>query len=595
MRLLDELQFYSDDVISGKVTACKKHIWACMRFMYDLERSKNHDPDFPYIFDSERAGENPEEKGRGGFLNWMRLFVHRKGPLRNQKIEPHIIQKFIFGNVYGWYDVETDLRRFTKMYWQVARKNAKSQSLSCVGSYETMAFLPKDEISEVYCVATKADQAKIVLKGAKQMLDKCDILSGKWKFSREKIIHIKTDSEMKALSDEDRRNGDGLNPQCGIIDEYHAHETTEAYDVIDSGMGMREQPLLCIITTAGFFLLHPCYSIEYSLVSKILNPDIPFDIPSYFAMVNELDKNESSETVTINGRKVPPGGIIDDIFDEKCWVKANPIVCSNEVGLRYLRKKVQEAKAAPEKMRNVLTKHFNIWVNNRHQGYMDMAAWAVCGVFDAEQLPDTQKMRPVAGFDMSSTIDLTSVSFIFDIDELYYVRSHSFMPEERVKEREDKDSMPYSLWAEQGWITLTPGAEVNYHTVLDWTIEEYKKNNWLKGEACFDRHLATWLEHELDKKKFTPIDIPQSYTGLSLATKEFRAKVLNRRIMHCNDPVLTMAMANAVTRKGPSENIMLDKAASKLRIDPAAATINAFVRVIANEKPKKKRGRIAIL
>ena len=96
-----ELIQYSEDVLNGDIVACKKHKWACRRFLYDLEREGTED--FPYIFDEERAER---------FFDWMRLFKHRKGVLAGQYIEPHIIQKFNFGNIYGWIHTETELRRF---------------------------------------------------------------------------------------------------------------------------------------------------------------------------------------------------------------------------------------------------------------------------------------------------------------------------------------------------------------------------------------------------------------------------------------------------------------------------------------------------
>ncbi len=139
--LRDQLIEYSEQVINGDIVACQKHKWSCQRFLFDLEREGTEE--FPYIFDDER-GER--------FLDWMRLFKHRKGVLAGEYIEPHIIQQFIFGNIYGWIHKDTGLRRFRKGYWQVARKNAKSQSLGGVGSYEASAF---GELSgEVYCAAT---------------------------------------------------------------------------------------------------------------------------------------------------------------------------------------------------------------------------------------------------------------------------------------------------------------------------------------------------------------------------------------------------------------------------------------------------------
>lgn len=129
---------------------------------------------------------------------------------------------------------------------------------------------------------------------------------------------------MRALSKEDRKEADGFSPKCAIIDEYHAHETDEIYNIMASGMGARPDRLLIIITTAGFELNNPCYRIEYQYVSNILDPDNPIKNEEYFVMINELDRDENGE-------------LIDDIKDETVWIKANPILASYPEGVDYLR------------------------------------------------------------------------------------------------------------------------------------------------------------------------------------------------------------------------------------------------------------------
>jgi phage terminase large subunit-like protein len=358
--LRDDLIQYSQDVTSGKVTACQKHKWACERFLRDLSREGTDE--FPFVFSEEKANR---------FLDWMRLFKHRKGVLKGEHIEPHIIQKFVFGNIYGWIHKDTGYRRFNKAYWQVGRKNAKSQSLSCVRSYEEMAF--GEGASEVYCTATKRKQARIVYDETVAMLNGCPELKGKYKIAYGQIVHKKTGSIMEALSKEDGKKGDGYNPQCGIIDEYHAHETSEMYDIIDSGMVARPQPLLMIITTAGFDLSNPCYSVEYKLVSHILDPHNPYENENYFVMINELDKEDLEKD--------------EGIKNEAVWGKANPIVCSYPEGIDSIRKRLNLALEAPEKMRDFLTKTLNVWVQMREFGYMDLSKWAKCGKnFDIEIL-----------------------------------------------------------------------------------------------------------------------------------------------------------------------------------------------------------------
>lgn len=568
--LTAELIQYSNDIISGKIIACKKHRWACMRFLRDIDRQGS--PDFPYKFDESKAES---------FFEWARLFKHTKGVLTGQLIEPAIIHKFIFGNVYGWIHTETGYRRFNKFYWQVARKNGKSQWLSIVASYELMAFDESGEsVNEIYCAATKSEQAKIVYNETVRMLKSCSWLKDRYKVAYGNIVHLKSGSFMRPLSEEDKDTGDGFNPQCGIIDEYHAHKTSEAYDIIDSGMGARPEPLLGIITTAGFDLTVPCYVVEYDLVSKILNPDIDLDIVSYFVMICELDKNDSIETIIVNGKEVEPGDLIDDIKDESTWAKANPVICSYPVGIDYLRKKLVEALESPQKMRNFLTKHLNHWINMRECGYMDMAKWAACkGI-----IPDLRGKTCYLGGDLSAKLDLTSVNFEFVIEDKYIVLNHSFMPEATYNVKCKIDKVDYGAWVKGGWLTLTPGAVVDYRSVKKWFLEKAESEGWFVAEYGFDPWGNAQMAGDLIDEGKTVIEIVQGIKTLSEPTKDFLNMVISQRVIHDGNPILSWAMSNAIVDVvDRNKNIILNKKKSRERIDPVAACINSHVRAMLNK------------
>ncbi|PNQ81951.1 terminase large subunit [Paenibacillus sp. F4] len=552
--IFDELVLYSEMVLNGEIVACQKHKRACERFLKDLDRQDTDE--FPYVFVEEYAER---------FLDWMRLFKHRKGALAGQYIEPHIIQKFVFGNIYGWVHRETGLRRFNKAYWQVARKNAKSQSLACVGSYETIAF--GEYSSEVYCAATKKKQSKIVWNEAAAMLKGCAALikRGTIKIANGLIQHLKSESFMEALSKEDGKEGDGTNVQCGIVDEYHLHKTTEFYDVLVSGMIAREQPLLMIITTAGRNLNNPCYRIEYNYVSKLLDPNVDLDNDEYFAMVNELDDG-------------------DDIKDERNWPKANPIVTTYPAGIKMLRSELKMALADPEKMVNYKIKNMNLWVDAKQSGYMDMSKWKACGASDENPMPDTTGLEVIAGIDLSRTIDLTSCSFEIQLpDGRLAVFSHSFMPEDTLKARKQTDKMPYDLWVDQGWITITPGSVVDYDFIMQYIPTKAEQNGWKIKEICYDPYNATQFSNAMQAEGYEMIEIRQGIKTLNYPSKNFRDEVYKQNVIHENDPVLGWAMSNAVTKEDAQGNIMLDKSKSIERIDPAAALINAHVRVAVPE------------
>lgn len=562
MTIKEELIQYAKDCINDTKHCCQKHRWACERFLRDISREGTDE--FPYIFDDAKAER---------FYKWASLHKHTKGVLVNTPIIFTPIQRFIFGNIYGWIHKDTGYRRFTKAYWQVGRKNAKSQSLGLVGDYELMAL--GEDNSEVYIGATKTLQAKIIYNEVLAMLKKSSALfKGKWKEAYSTIVHIKSNSIMRALSKDDGKTGDGLNPQCGLIDEYHAHPTDEILEVIKTGMIARRQPLLFIITTAGNNLGGPCYRIEYPLVSQILNPDIEFDIPDYFCMVNELDRDEE-------------GNLIDDINDEECWIKANPIAATYEVGLKNIRSNYISAIKSPEKMVSFMTKNMNIWVKQSAQSYIDMAKWKARGRLNEDFENDLgislYGYDAYVGIDVSKTIDLTAAGIVIPVDinnsKKFITLAHGFIPEETVQTKERTDKIPYRLWSERGWLTITPGEIVDYRFMTKWIEETLNKYGLNIKDVCYDPYNATHYTQELESNKgWGIVEIRQGIITLSEPTKSFRAETYQGNILHPINDLLDWAISNAVTKVDAQENIMLDKAKSTERIDPIAAIINAYTR-----------------
>jgi len=579
---------YSNDVVNGKVIACQKHIWVCMRFLSDVDRSKN-DPSFEYEFDGDRAE---------AFSEWCGIFKHTKGVLAGKPVELVPVTHFIFGNIYGWYNKKNGYRRFNRFYWQVARKNAKSQLMSIQSSYELFVF-PENEVSEVYCGATKKKQAEIVYNELVSIIESCEeLINGEDYTTTNGMLTVISDdfckgSFMRALSSDDETKGDGLNPQFGLVDEYHASVSSKLLDILDSAMMSRGSPLLGIITTAGYELNNPCYRVEYNLISNIINPDIPTNIESYFVMVNELDSNMSDQPITVNGKTIEPGGLIDDINDPEVWPKSNPILASYEVGRDKIAKRLELAKEAPEKMRDFMTKTMNVWVNERSFGFMNMSKWNNGQVSQEEFFEllakNTNKVCYV-GLDLSAKLDLTSVTFEFvGDDDRYYIFSHSFMPSEMFHKKIKTDKVPYDLWESKGWLTVTEGGVVDYRAVKKWLMDTCEDNEWTIEEVCIDPHGATQLSSDFIEGGVEVVEIRQGMLTLSEPTKDVRYMAYSDRLVFAENHLLSWAMGNCVTRSIHNGSIMLDKAKAKQRIDPAAALVNAHTRAMCVEVESQNR------
>lgn len=550
MTLKELLIQWSKEVIASKKGHCIKEKWACMRFLRDVEREGTKE--FPYYFDDESGLR---------FLEWMTKFKHTKGVLAGQYIDPAPIQIFNFGNIYGWKRMKDDTRRFRLSYWQVARKNAKTQSNACVASYEMSAL--GEPLAEVYVGATQTDQAKILWNETYNQIMSSDF-KDKFTKSYGNIVHTKSGGFTKALSKEAGKTGDGLNPQAGLVDEYHAHTTSEIYDVLISGMAARPQPLLSIITTAGFELSNPCYSVEYEYVSNILNPESDVENDEYFVMINELD----------------PG---DDIKDESNWLKANPIVASNENGLDYLRGQLKLALEVPEKMRGFLTKNMNVWVDMPEAGYMDMDKWNSSVTTDEEF--ETFAKSPYAknyiGFDLSMTTDLTAVSLVSVKDGEYRVKQWSFMPKDKFRERMAIDKIRFDVFLDRGELILCEGATINQHDIKAKILALAHEYN--VQEICYDPYQSALLVYELEQEGHTLVTVPQGIMTLSDPTKKFRESVYQGKVKHLDDKLLKWSMSNARLQMDDKENVKVSKKKSKDRIDPVDAIINAFLRAQASQ------------
>lgn len=539
--IMERVFAYCENILNGKINSCKKHRWAIERFIRDYEECQSEDS--PFYFDGEIAED---------FYWFAKEFKHVEGILAGESVELTDFQLFLAANIFGFKKKINGARRFRKAFIQLARKNAKSQFLAIVAAFCT--FLG-DEKQRAYIAGWTRDQSSEVYEAVKTGISSSELLEGKWKEAYSTIEIFKNGSVVVPLSKEARKTGDGKNPSLGIVDEYHAHETDEIYDVLSSGMVARKEPLMFIITTAGFDLSRPCYR-EYEYVSDILDPSKNVENDDYFVMICELEKN-------------------DDIKDESNWIKANPIVATYEEGLEGIRSDLKVALDRPEKMRAFLTKNMNIWVDKKDNGYMDMSKWQKCEVDNLDFSGATLWI----GCDLSMTTDLTSVGWVgMDDEGDFIVGQHSFMPEARLKEKMATDKVRYDLWAEQGYLTLTPGEMVDYTIVESW-IENFSKDKEIQ-EFDYDKWNALHLAQNLENKGFVCVEIPQRIANLSIPTKTFREKVYEKKVKHNGDPVLFWALNNAVIKMDDQENIMISKKISKNRIDPAAAVLNAFARAM---------------
>ena len=537
---------YARDVVAGDVVAGELTRLACQRHLDDLER------DWQYTFDAARADRA---------CRFIGLLPHIKGRLAGQLIRLEPWQIFIVASIFGWIHRDTGLRRYRSAYIAVARKNAKSTLSSGIALY--MLCADDEAGAEIYSAATTRDQARIVWADARAMVARTPGLRRKFG-AKNYAHHIEIPSEnsiFRPLSRDTGGNLDGLNVHCAIIDELHAHKTRELYDVIDTATGAREQPLILMITTAGFDPSSICYERQV-YTQQVLRGD-SWD-PSWFGLIYTVDKEDLEDQEAL-------------LTDESLWQKSNPNL-DVSVSREDMQRKAAQALAVKSSRPNYLTKHLNVWVEGG-ASWLDIVAW------DATEDPDLDISAYIGqqcwiAADLASKIDVACVAYVFDrIDG----PGHAVFVRHYVSERaaDRSRNSQYAGWAADQHLIVTPGDVTDYGKIED----DLRQAAVDYDVACVavDPWQAEHLRQRLDADGLPTLELRQSVQSLSEPAKSLEAAIISGNIVHGSDPVLRWMLGNVVCYVNNKDEIYPRKVRPEQKIDGAVALIMAFGRAISDE------------
>jgi phage terminase large subunit-like protein len=527
---------YADGVVSGKIVACHWVKRACQRQLDDLAR------DWQYKFDAKKANR---------ICAFAEGLPHIKGEWA--KRGEHLIlepwQIFIYTTVFGWIDKSTGLRRFRIVYNEMARKNGKSAMSAPVGIY--MLCADGEQGAEIYSAATTRDQARIVWEAAKIMVERERGLREAFGVdtSAHSIFQTGTASRFQALSAEGN-SLDGLNIHCGIIDELHAHQTDKVYNVIESSRGSRLQPLIWIITTAGFNQSAVCFQ-QRNYLTQVLNGVVQDE--SYFGIIYCLDDGDNWQ-------------------DEKNWVKANPNL-NVSVYLKEMRPEALKASKMPSALNNFLTKRLCMWVN-ADVALFNLTKWKTLAEFPLN-IEDYSIDPCWIGVDLAPRHDFCSRVAVIRRDDEYYVFAKHFLSEGEI---EDSPNASYAGWARDGWITTNPGQTTSYDDVEE-DIMRLAKSCAIR-EVMYDPFTAKEILDHLQAEGITMVEMRMSVQNLSAATTKLDALIAEGKIHHNGDPILAWMLSNVVGHRDRKDNVYPVKGPDKKPIDGAIALIMALARAM---------------
>lgn len=486
-----------------------------------------------------------------------RYCKHSKGSMAGKPFIMELWQKAFVSTIFGIVDKISGYRKYQEAILIVARKNGKSTLASAIGLYLMVA---DGELGpEIYSVATKKDQSKIIWLEAKRMVKKSKSLNKRIKGLVAEMVSEFNDGAFKPLG-RDSDTLDGLNVHGALFDEVHAWKDQNLYDVIVDGTSARDNPLILTTSTAGT-VRESVFDRLYDECELVING---YDDPNGY-------KNERLFPVIyeLDSRKEWPL--------EECWQKANP-------GLGTIKKKdnlaakVQKALSNPLLVKNLVCKDFNIRETTGE-------AWLTFDQANNQETFDISKLKPryaIGGVDLSATTDLTCATALFCVqgDNNIYVEQMYWLPEELLEKRTIEDKIPYNKWHELGLLRTCEGNKVNYKDIVEWYKELMFEKDIYLYRVGYDSWSATYFVDDMKGTfgKETMEAVIQGKKTLSAPMKSLGADLSSKRIIYNNNPILKWCLTNVAIDIDKNDNIQPMKTSNaKKRIDGLASLLDAYV------------------
>lgn len=447
------------------------------------------------------------------------------------------------------------LRRVRRAILSIARKNGKTALIAAL----VLAHLVGPEAiqnGEIFSAANDREQAAQVFKVARQMVEADAELGEIIRVvpSTKTLVCYANGSFYRAISAE-AGTKHGLNPTFVIFDELAQAKSRDLYDVLDTSMGARSEPLFVVISTQSNDPEH--------ILSKLIDDGIGARDPTIVCHLYEVEED------------------CKNIFDPKVWKRANPAL-GDFRSLADLKAIADKAKRMPAEE----PKFRNLYLNQRVAPIASLISrpeWTACaGIADF-----VDKESVYLALDMSAVVDLTAL-VMGSAGDKTRVRAFIWKPEDLLREHSDRDfgsgNTRYVQWHKDGKLLVSPGRSID-PAVVALKIVELCSQYTVLGLA-YDRWRVADLLRELDRLGFDAWEdkgqekqgtglrlIPwgQGFKDMAPAIDALELEVIERNLEHPANPVLTWAMGNAVATMDPAGNRKLDKDKARFRIDPAVA------------------------
>lgn len=542
---------------------------ACQRHRDDLKNAK-------------RKGIYFDEASANRAIDFARLLKHSSGEYAGKNFELVDFQKFITWVLFGWRRASNGMRRFRRAFISMASGNGKSPFAAFILMLCVFFDSPIEPRAAGYVVSTKKSQARPVFEEIKAFRAQDPNLQQMLVALKDNINCPMTQSKIEILGSEGTVD-DGLVPHCVVYDEIHRAKDRHrgTLEMIQSKLGKRRQPLIVTITTAGDDQ-STIWCEQYELAVKVVSRGNNIEADDLFVYIAELDSDE-------------------ELFEEKAWPKANPMLAHGVVKLDQLRADVGLAKIDPREKKRVMRLRMNRLVTSAVKA-ITSEMWATGNL----PLPDLDGMTCHAGMDLGWKDDLASIVYVFALEpveiqverdgELVTVTKRrvaalcdTWIPDGTARNLAEE---PWATWIEKGFLRRTSGPVFDPEVMYEAIAERQKQ--FSIATIAMDPNNARAPGMHIENN----LGIPSFWFGQTCGkynepTRELLDMLREGRLIHGGNPVLAWFALNMVLRQDHREYFMPDKKKARDKIDGACALVMGLSEIMFEEQePTSSTGKV---
>lgn len=525
---------YHDKIERGQIIAGK---WIKKIYKILVDGIKSGDWDF----DAKKANKA---------IQFIENFCHHsKG--RNDLFKLELWQKAIISAIFGILDKKTHRRQFREIFLLVGRKNGKSLFAAAIMAY--VAYIDGEYGSELYCLAPKLDQADIVYDSFYKITQAEEELAEVTKKRRSDIYIAELNTTIKKIAF-NAKKADGFNPTMTTNDEMEAwpgDQGLKQYEVMVSGTGARTEPITLSTSTAGY--------VNDGIFDELMKRSTAFlkgsskerRLLPFLYMIDDLEKWNTKEELA----------------------KANPNL-GVSVQWEFFEEQIAIALQSLSKKAEFMTKYCNI-KQNSSIAWLDYETVAKAAG-QPYTLDDFRGCYCVAGIDLSRTTDLTAVSLVIEKGGKNHIITQFFMPQERYNVAIDEEGVPYNIFKEQGYLTISGEHQVNYKDVFAWFVRLIKEYKIRPLKVGYDRYCAGYLVEEMKESGFHMDDVYQG-TNLTPVLNTFEGDLKDGMYLIGDNNLLKSHMLNVAVQIQTDDSRMKPvKIEKRAHIDGAVSIFDAL-------------------